>query len=140
MLLLALSFMGVFTLQAQTIVKKTVVIAKISGGTRPVELDRDIIKGDTVYTFIFRNMQYHAIADVKSMELDKKGLGEMVKGLVAAQGAEFGDNVMMDKFSITKTRTFVSAGATLYQFRYDRGYCNLSEKDVKKLIEAIGKE
>lgn len=136
MLLLIICLYGLSS-QAQTIIKKTVTIAKIRGGEKPVELDRAIIDGDTVYYFVFQNQQFHELTDIKSMSLHKTGLEEIVKGLTAAKAVNAGDNVMMSNFSISKGKNF---GRTVYEFHYDGGYCNMSEKEALKLVEAIGKE
>lgn len=138
--LLLILFLSITVAQAQTIVPKTIIIAKISAGVHPVELHKDVIGGRMVYSLIFQNRQYSELADIKTWMTDTAGLREMIKGLSAAQIASNGESVLMDHFSISKTKTFFTSGATLYQLHYDGGYCNLSEKDVRKLMEAIKKE
>ena len=141
---ITLTFLILLTLaihgHAQTIVPKTTVVVKIAGGMHPVELDKNLVAGQWHYTFLFQNRSYSELTDIKTMGIDTSGLREMVKGLKAAQAAKNGEDVLMDHFSISKTKTFVTRGAVLYRFTYDAGYCNLSEKDLNKLITAIEKE
>lgn len=124
--------------EAQTIVKKSKVILSIGSGTHPIQIDRDIIQGDTLYSFIFRNRKYETLTDVKNMRLKKSDLLSLSKGFSEAQSAGMGDNVMMTDFSITKEK--LALGGAQYWLRYDNGYCYLSEKEVKKLLSAIHSE
>lgn len=124
---------------AQTIVHKPVTILKVSGGVRPIQFDRLVIEGDTTYRIVFQNWQYQQLTDVKTLSLAKKELPAFSKALATAQAAAMDDNVLMDAYSIRKIRTGLT-GATHYWLYHDGGYCQLSEKDVRNLIEAVGKE
>lgn len=123
---------------SQVILKKSITIAKLSGGVHPVQVDRDVIQGDTVYFFIFQNRKYEAITDVISMIIKKKELWSFSKALTAAQTVQVDDAVMMDNYSITKHK--VGFGNISYWLHYGNGYCYMSEKELRKLQDALSKE
>lgn len=136
--IIALLFLT-FTSHSQTVIHKPVMILKISGGVRPIEFKRVIIESDTIYRLVFQNWQYQHLTDIKSLNLEKKELPAFAKALKAAEAAAMDDKVMMPDYSIEKLRAGLM-GATHYWLHHDRGYCQLSEKDLKKLTEVVEKE
>lgn len=124
---------------AQTVVHKPVTLLKISGSTKPIVFDRTIIDGDTIYTLTFQNWRYQQIADIKTLQLGKKELPVFLKAIATSQASAMDDKVIMPDYAIEKLRTGL-AGATHYWISHDGGFCQLSEKDVRNLVEAIGKE
>lgn len=123
---------------AQTVVRKSVTLIQLKGGLWLIKLDRSLILGDTLYSFIFRNDRYRDLIDVKSMSMSKTKLIEFKKGLETVLTVNPGDDVMFDNYSLTKLKS--SFGNTLYQVFFESAMCHFNQKEVGKLIDAIAKE
>lgn len=122
-----------------TVNHKPVTLVKINVNKSPVELQEQIIEKDTLFTLSFRDNNYQILTNAKVMKFNRAELQEFGKALNVSKASTLGDETNGKDYMIKKNKVFVTWGSTIYQLYYDHGFCNLSTKDVDKMIDAIAK-
>lgn len=136
-ILLLLLIAPLFAKTQVTVVKKPTVLIDIKSGMWNSRLEKQIIKDDTSYIFIFRNKKYDQLVDMKTIMLTKVELKDFSNGLKTSFDGQKDDRVMVGKCGIIKEKTM---GFTIFSLYYDNGYCEFSPKQIVKLMDIINKE
>lgn len=120
------------------VIKKPTLIIDAGNSDWMLKLEKDVVETDTSYLFEFRNASYSQLTDFKIIRFASPQLKEFGEALSKVLTASLKDQIVTPLVTISKEKG--PFGVTYYELYYDHALCNMKEKQVKKLMEAINKE
>ena len=133
---LLIGLLPLFASSQIMVVDKPTEIVKVKSGQYDSKIEMIVKKEDTSYSFLYRDHRYPDLVEYKSILLNRDELKELGKALLTCESAKNGDRVATPKYVISKDKTM---GFILYSIFYDNGECELTPKQVEKIISAIDK-